>query len=82
MALSSYPIPRLPHWIDRVNRLLSEKEQEQMQRAIKRSQPFSDPGWVESTAKKYNLESTLRNRGRRHKFNKPPIRLLGIIKMQ
>ena len=68
VALASWPSPRLPNWIERVNRPVSEKEQEQLCRAIQRSQPFGNAGWVESTARKYNLELTLRNRGRPRKF--------------
>jgi hypothetical protein len=62
VKLASWPMPRLPGWIDRVNNPLSEQEEDQLRRAIRRSQPFGDSGWVESTARKYNLESTLRNR--------------------
>ncbi|MBI1324326.1 hypothetical protein GC170_14240 [bacterium] len=68
VTLASWPIPRLPNWLDRVNKPLSEKEESQLKRAIDRSQPFGDVDWVESTAKKYDLESTLRNRGRPRKF--------------
>jgi hypothetical protein len=31
--------------------------------------PCGDPGWVKRTARKYNLESTLRNHGRPRKLN-------------
>jgi putative transposase len=72
VPLARWPMPRLPKWIDRVNQALSEKEQEQVQRAISRSQPFGDAGWVESTARKYNLESTLRKRGRPRKVTQTP----------
>lgn len=68
VSLASWPISRLPNWVERVNRPLNEKEVDQLQRAIRRSQPFGDAGWVESTARKYNLESTLRKRGRPRKF--------------
>lgn len=68
VSLARWPIPRLPNWVSRVNQPLTEKEETQLQRAIARSQPFGDAGWVESTARKYNLESTLRSRGRPRKF--------------
>lgn len=68
VTLSPWPTPRLPNWINRVNMPLSPKEEQQLKRAISRSQPFGDAGWVESTARKYNLESTLRQRGRPRKF--------------
>jgi putative transposase len=68
VTLAKWPISRLPNWVDRVNRVVSEKEQEQLQRCLTRGQPFGDAGWVDSTARKYNLESTLRKRGRPRKF--------------
>jgi putative transposase len=48
VKLASWPMPRLSGWIDRVNDPLNEKEEEQLRRAIRRSQPFGDSGWVES----------------------------------
>lgn len=62
--LAPWRLCRLPGWTDRVNRAVSEKEEEQLRRAINRSQRFGDAGWGESTARKYKLESTLRKRGR------------------
>ena len=68
IRLASWPLPRLRNWVERVNQPVSEREEEKLKLAIHRSQPFGDAGWVESTARKYNLESTLRNRGRPRKF--------------
>lgn len=68
VKLSPWPIRRPPRWIERVNQPLDETHTKQLQKAIQRSQPFGDPGWVEMTARKYNLESTLRKRGRPRKL--------------
>lgn len=68
VSLTQWPIRRPRGWNARVNEPLNEKEEKQLQRAIVRSQPFGDPSWVESTARKYNLESTLRNLGRPRKL--------------
>ena len=68
VKLSNWPLPRLPNWIQRVNQPNSEKEEDQLRKAIARSQPFGDAGWVETTARQYGLESTLRSRGRPRKF--------------
>ncbi len=68
VKLMKWPIHRPPGWIARVNQALNEKEEKQLQRAIKRSQPFGDQSWVESTARKYNLESTLNSLGRPRKL--------------
>ncbi len=54
------PMARLPNWVDRVNAAISEQELE----AIRRGSPLGDPVWVEATAKRLQLESTLRPRGR------------------
>ena len=51
-----------------MNRVVSEKEAEQVKRCIAKGQPFGDAGWVETTARQYNLVSTLRKRGRPRKF--------------
>ena len=67
VALSPWPLARLPNWITRVNQPLNEKEETQLRRAIARSQPFGQTEWIEATARKYNLESTLRKRGRPRK---------------
>jgi putative transposase len=72
-------MPRLPGWLERVNQLLSEQEEEQLRRVIRRSQPFGDAGWVESTARQYNLELTLRSRGRPRKFTQTANRLLAFF---
>jgi len=68
IPLTRWPMARLPRWIARVNQPLSDKEEKQLRLAIKRSQPFGSVNWVESTARKYNLESTLRMRGRPRKL--------------
>jgi len=39
-----------------------------LKRCITRGQPFGDAGWVETTARQYNLESTLQKRGRPNTF--------------
>ena len=68
VTLAPWPLPRRPKWVEQVNQPVSEREQKQLRAAIARSQPFGDESWVETTARKYNLESTLRTRGRPRKF--------------
>lgn len=68
VTLAKWPIRRPPGWIVRVNQALNDKEELQLRRAIARSQPFGSQSWVESTARKYNLESTLHNLGRPRKL--------------
>lgn len=68
IQLASWPLASLHTWVERVNQPVSEKEEVKLKRAIHRSQPFGDTGWVEFTAPKSNLESTMRKRGRPRKF--------------
>lgn len=70
--LSPWPIPRLPNWVERVHEALSEKELVALRRCAKRGTPLGDKRWVESTARRLRLESTLRPRGRPRVRNLPP----------
>ena len=64
--LASWPIARLPRWVDRVNEPLTDDELESVRRSAQRGSPFGDASWVESSAKRLGLNSTLRPRGRPH----------------
>jgi putative transposase len=71
--LSAWPIPRSPHWVARVNEPLSERELATMRRSVQRGSPFGDSRWIESTAKRLGLASTLNPRGRpRVRFHDHP----------
>ncbi len=62
--LSAWPLPRLPNCVKRVNDPHGEKEVDAVRWGIKRGSPFGNETWVESTARRLDLESTLRPRGR------------------
>jgi putative transposase len=66
--LSTWPMPRLPHWVQRVNEPLTDRELESVRQSTRRGSPYGERSWVESIAKRLGLQSTLRPRGR------PPIR--------
>ncbi len=68
ISLSEWPIPRLPNWVQRVNDRLDANAERHLQRCLRRSSPFGEPAWVESTARRLSLESTMRPRGRPRKF--------------
>lgn len=68
--LSAWPIPRTPRWRQRVNTPLEDKELARVRWAIRRGSPFGELNWVESVARRLDLESTLRPRGRPRKL--PP----------
>lgn len=62
--LSKWPIPRSPGWVERVNQPLTEQELKAIRTSVQRGSPLGDEGWVESIARRLNLESTMRARGR------------------
>jgi hypothetical protein len=62
--LTAWPISRSPSWVDRVNQALTDTELQAIRTSAQRGSPFGDANWVESTAKRLNLESSLRPRGR------------------
>ena len=72
IKLTTWPMPRLPGWVERVNEALGEKEEQDLQRCIRRGSPYGNEAWVETTARRLNLESTLRARGRPRKFPQIP----------
>jgi putative transposase len=71
--LSSWPLSRLPNWVRRVNEPLTETELAAVRWSVKRGSPFGDETWVESIARRLDLESTLRPRGRPRVRNSPCI---------
>lgn len=66
--LSAWPIPRRRGWLDWVSQELSSKERQRLSWSIKRGAPFGDETWVESVARRFDLESTMRPQGRPRKF--------------
>jgi len=50
--------------VERVNEPLSKQELDEVRLAAHRGRPLGDAAWVESIARRLNLESTLRHRGR------------------
>lgn len=62
--LSGWPVTRLPNWVARVNEPLSEQELAAVRQSARRGQPLGDEPWVETTARRLNLETTMRPRGR------------------
>jgi hypothetical protein len=68
--LSAWPIPRLPGWKDRVNKPLTEKELKAVRWSGKRGSPYGNETWVESIARRLDLESTHRPRGRPKRKNR------------
>jgi putative transposase len=49
--------------LEMVNQPQTEKELAAIRQCVNRGQPFGNPEWVQQTATKLGLESTLRKRG-------------------
>ena len=62
--LSPWPIPRSPKWTEKVNESLTDRELAALRIAVQRGRPIGEQSWVESTAERLGLSSTLRSRGR------------------
>ena len=62
--LSTWPIPRLPNWVARVNEPLTDQELEAVRLCSRRGRPYGEAEWVTETANRLDLHSTLRPRGR------------------
>ena len=64
VILSDWPLPVPKDWMRHVNRPQSEGELQALRRSVQRGQPYGTEPWVQTTAKRLGLESTLRSRGR------------------
>ena len=52
------------NWGSLVHRDISQPDQDRLANSLRRGAPFGGPRWVQTTAARLNLESTLRPRGR------------------
>jgi putative transposase len=64
LLLSPWPLPRRPGWVAHVNAPQTDAELARLREAIQRGRPYGDADWLEQTAARLSLESTLRPRGR------------------
>jgi putative transposase len=62
--LSPWPLPEPADWCRQVNEPQTDGELEAIRRSVVRGQPYGSMGWVQRTARRLGLESTLRRRGR------------------
>jgi len=63
-ALSEWPVPRPQGWAQLVNQPQNEAELLALRHSVRRGCPYGEPAWVQETADRLGLESTLRPRGR------------------
>jgi len=62
--LSDWPLARPARWAERVNRPLDDEELKALRQCVQRGSPYGDERWVERTARKLGIESSIRPRGR------------------
>ena len=62
------PVPRRSDWLDWVNRPLTEAERDALHECISRGQPYGAENWKVQAAKRHDIESSLRPRGRPRKL--------------
>ncbi|MCC6125520.1 MAG: hypothetical protein IT426_11195 [Pirellulales bacterium] len=57
-----WPLPKPDDWLQRLNRVEPECEQDAIRRALRRGSPFGGERWQKNTAVRLGLEFTLRPR--------------------
>jgi len=68
--VSEWPVERPRNWIDLVNRPQTGAELEAIQTCGKRARPLGSDSWVTEVATRYDMQSTLRERGRQPGWRK------------
>jgi putative transposase len=68
--LSDWPIERPRNWTALVNEPQTQAEENAIQTATKRGRPLGSASWVQTTAERHNLQTTLRPRGRQKGWRK------------
>lgn len=64
LPIREWPVRAPADWKAWVNRAETSRELEALRQSVKRGRPFGDEAWQKRTAKRLDLESTLRPRGR------------------
>ena len=72
-VLSSPPVPLPVRWTDQLACEISEEVFEWIMHCIKRSCPYGESSWVQKTAVRLGIETTLRPRGRPKKAEGIPM---------
>ncbi|MGD0462399.1 MAG: transposase [Tepidisphaeraceae bacterium] len=68
--LSQWPIPKPRNWVERVNRPLKREELQAIRIAAERGRPLGSDSWVRATVERFDLQSTIRPRGRQPGWRK------------
>jgi putative transposase len=70
-VLREGPLALPDNWLDLVNEPLTEKSLQTIRQGVERGRPFGSALWIEKTARRLHLSSTLRPRGRPKKGSDP-----------
>jgi putative transposase len=65
LALDAGPVPRGAGWVEAVNAVMTAGECLAIRESIHRNRPLGSEAWMQATAVKLGLESSLRDRGSR-----------------
>ena len=61
VQLSGWPMRRPPHWQQQVNQPIDAQTLARVHLSVARSRPFGEDTWIARVARRYGLESTLRD---------------------
>lgn len=67
LPLAQWPVGRPRNWIRRVNDPMDEATAGAVETSIQRGRPYGSDEWIKRTARRLNLNNTLRARGRPRK---------------
>jgi putative transposase len=70
-VLDPGPVPRPSHWLRHVNEPQTEAEVERLRECLRRRRPYGDDRRTVATARRMDLEASLRPRGRPRKTPAP-----------
>jgi putative transposase len=76
-TLEPGPVLRPADWLRHVNEPQTEAEVERLRECLRRRRPYGNDGWTVSTARRMNLEPSLRPRGRPRKQTGSDLGLFG-----
>jgi putative transposase len=61
VRLAPWPVDKPRRWADCVNEAMEDKALDRLKVSVARNRPFGDEGWTARVARRYGLESSLRN---------------------
>jgi putative transposase len=65
-VLCNWPVERPADWTDRVNAVMTAREQSRWELSLVRGRPFGDDAWTARAARRLGLQHTIRDEGGAH----------------